>query len=245
MQGYDGEGTVPRGGWCESFRQYRERVYGSRSLLRFFGQGALLTLFSSFPTVAGVLFRGCAYRFILGGMKSRCFLEKNIRFFNPGRLFLGSRVFVGEGAFFDIGPGADRIVVGADGHVSRSVIIRTQLGKIEIGRKVNLGAGSFIYGYGDVKVGDYCLLSNQVELIGGSHTFSDTDRPMRFQGRTAGAITIGEDCWIGTHAVILGGVTVGKGSVIGAGAVVNSDIPAFSVAAGVPARVIRSRRKIN
>jgi len=154
MTGYDGEGTIPAGGLKEIFRQYRERVYGGSSLIRFFGQGLLLTLFSCFPTGAGCFLRGALYRLILGAAGGRCFLEKNIRFFNPSRLFLGDRVFIGEGSLFDIGSGASRITVGEDSHISRNVIIRTQRGEIAIGRKVNIGANSFLYGYGDISIGD-------------------------------------------------------------------------------------------
>ena len=80
MTGYDGEGTIPRTGPGESFKRYLTRVYGSPSIGRFIGQGALLAVLSSFPTLAGVLLRGCCYRFLLGGMGKRCFLEKNIRY---------------------------------------------------------------------------------------------------------------------------------------------------------------------
>jgi len=241
MIGYDGNGTIPPGGLKESFRAYRERVYGSAALGRFFGQGLLLTLFSCFPTAAGSILRGRIYRLILGGLGKKCYLEKNIRFFNPQRLRLGDRVFIGEGSFLDVGAAAGPVTVGDDSHVSRLVTIRTQLGKVEIGKKVNLGAGSFIYGFGDIAIGDYCLIANGVEIIGGDHAGGDLSRPMRFQGRSPNSISIGEDVWIGTRAVILGGVTVGGGAVIGAGAVVTADIPSRAVAAGVPARVLRFR----
>ncbi|MDP8214035.1 MAG: acyltransferase [Candidatus Euphemobacter frigidus] len=241
MSGYDGEGTIPAGGLKESFRQYRERVYGSRSLARFFGRGLLLTLFSCFPTVAGSVLRGRLYRLVLGGLGRSCFLEKNIRFFNPARLMIGDRVFIGEGSFFDVGSVAEEISIGTDSHISRSVTIRTQLGKVAIGEKVNVGAGSFIYGYGDIEIGAGTLIANQVEIISGTHNFDDPSRPMRYQGRSPSRIVIGEDVWIGTHAVILGGVTIGKGAVIGAGAVVHHDIREYAVAVGIPARGIRSR----
>ena len=190
----------------------------------------------------GSLLRGRIYRCLLGGLGRGCFLEKNIRFLNPGRLFLEARVFVGEDSFFDIGPSADSITVGADSHISRMVTIRTQLGSVRIGEKVNIGAGSFIYGYGDISIGDYSLLANGVELITGNHRADELDRPMRFQGRDPDRIVIGEDVWLGVRAIVLGGVTVGRGAIIGAGAVVTRDIPEYAVAAGVPARVIRSRK---
>ena len=242
MIGYDGKGTIPETNLRESFWDYVERVYGKRSLGRFLGQGALLTLFSCFPTVAGCFIRSFIYRFLLGGMGRKCFLEKNIRFFNPGKLFLGDRVFVGEGAFFDAGIKAEAIEVGDDSHLSRCVIIRTQKGKVTIGKKVNLGSHAFIYGYGDIEIGDYCLLANQVELISGTHKYGDLSQPMRFQGRTPSRIVVGEDVWLGTQAIILGGVTIGRGAIVGAGSVVNRDIPEYGIAAGRPARVIKSRK---
>ncbi len=243
MTGYDGEGTIPAGGFSEGFRHYREKVYGSGSLGRFFGQGLLLTLFSCFPTIAGTVLRGYIYRLILGDLGRRCLLEKNIRFYNPKSLILGDRVFLGEGSLFDVGASAEGITIGSDSHIARLVTIRTQLGKVTIGEKINLGSGSFIYGYGDIEIGDNTLIANQVEIIGGDHTFDDLTRPMRFQGRSPSRIVIGEDVWIGTHAVIRGGVTIGKGAVIGAGAVVLQDIEEYAIAVGVPARVVRSREE--
>lgn len=242
IPGYDGEGTVPEAGLAGSFRQYLERVYGGTSLCRFLGHGLVLTLFSYFPTVAGSLLRGYLYRFLLGGMGKRCFLEKNIRFFNSSRLYLGDRVFVGEGAFFDIGRDAGSIRVGDDSHISRGVTFRIQLGDVRIGKKVNIGAGSFIYGYGEIEIGDYSLLANRVEVLSGTHNHDDTARPMRFQGRTASKVKIGEDVWVGAQSVILGGVTIGKGAIVGAGSVVSRDIPEYGIAVGVPARVVKSRK---
>jgi acetyltransferase-like isoleucine patch superfamily enzyme len=87
----------------------------------------------------------------------------------------------------------------------------------------------------DVSIGPFCT------IICFDHTFSDRSKPIRQQGYTGGKIVIEDDVWIGSHVVITKNVTIGRGSVIGAGSVVTHDIPAYSVAAGVPARVIRMR----
>ena len=58
-----------------------------------------------------------------------------------------------------------------------------------------------------------------------------------------GPVTIGNDCWIGRRAIIMPGVKIGDGCVIGANSVVSKDIPPYSVAAGVPARVIKTRKQ--
>jgi len=73
------------------------------------------------------------------------------------------------------------------------------------------------------------------------HEFSNREIPIRSQGYIAGKITIEDDVWIGAHVVINKGITIGKGSVIGAGSVVTKDIPCYSIAVGVPCRIIKER----
>ncbi len=74
-----------------------------------------------------------------------------------------------------------------------------------------------------------------------NHNFADTSQKIIDQGVTCKGIVIEDDCWLGFGVKVLDGVTIGKGSVIGAGAIVTKDIPPFSIAVGVPARVIKSR----
>ena len=67
------------------------------------------------------------------------------------------------------------------------------------------------------------------------------EQPIMKQGVKREFVKIEDDCWIAANTVILAGVTIGKGSVIAAGSVVNKDVPPYSVVAGVPAKVIKSR----
>jgi acetyltransferase-like isoleucine patch superfamily enzyme len=69
------------------------------------------------------------------------------------------------------------------------------------------------------------------------------DVPVSQQGRIGLPIEIGEGAWVGAHAVVAGGVSVGAQAIIGAGAVVLENVPAYHLAAGVPARAVRDRRK--
>jgi acetyltransferase-like isoleucine patch superfamily enzyme len=72
--------------------------------------------------------------------------------------------------------------------------------------------------------------------------FDEVDKTIKEQGVKKEFITIEDDCWIAANSVILAGVTIGKGSVVAAGSIVTKDIPPYSVVAGVPARVIKSRK---
>ncbi len=86
------------------------------------------------------------------------------------------------------------------------------------------------------------MMGPEVHIYATSHGYTDTGRPMRLQGYTPPRpVVIEDDVWIGTRAIILPGVRVGAGSIIGAGAVVTKSVPPYSIVAGNPARVVKSR----
>ena len=85
------------------------------------------------------------------------------------------------------------------------------------------------------------MMSPGVSLFAENHNFSDPTLPMKDQGVTVSFVTIEDDCWIASNSTILAGVTIGTGSVVAAGSVVTKDVPPYSVVAGSPAVVIKSR----
>lgn len=85
------------------------------------------------------------------------------------------------------------------------------------------------------------MIASHSSLYANNHIFSDPNIPFKEQGVTTKGIVIEDDCCLGTGVRVLDGVTIGKGSVIGAGSVVTKDIAPYSVAVGVPARVIKKR----
>jgi acetyltransferase-like isoleucine patch superfamily enzyme len=90
----------------------------------------------------------------------------------------------------------------------------------------------------EIVIGNDCLLSQYVAVIGSNHAMK-LDQPMRDQAwdMSRAGVRIGDDVWIGAHAVILPGVQIGSGAVIAAGAVVTRDVPEYAVVAGVPAEI--------
>jgi len=114
-------------------------------------------------------------------------------------------------------------------------------GKITIGdysacnNNVNINAT----GDGVIQIGTSVIIGPNTVIRASNHNYSLRDKPISTQGHSGGAIIIEDDVWLGANVVVLPGVTIGTGSIIGAGAVVNKDIPPFSLAAGVPAKVIR------
>jgi acetyltransferase-like isoleucine patch superfamily enzyme len=112
---------------------------------------------------------------------------------------------------------------------------------LRIGNNSNIGCYAYIGCSGHVTIGDNVMMGPNVSIFAENHNFNDLDRPMQQQGVTRKPISIEDDCWIASGTTVLAGVTIGRGSVIAASSVVTQDIPPFSVAAGAPARIIRSR----
>ncbi len=113
--------------------------------------------------------------------------------------------------------------------------------KIRIGPRSGIGINCMLHG--PVTLGDDVMMGPDVHFYTINHDFSRTDIPMRQQGfKDVRPITIGDDVWIGARAIFLPGVTVGKGAVVAAGAVVTKDVPEWGIVAGNPAQLIRSRK---
>ena len=92
-----------------------------------------------------------------------------------------------------------------------------------------------------VEIGEHCMFANGCFVTDGNHRFDDPDKPVTWQGFTSkGPTRIGDNVWCGANVVITSGVTIGERCVIGANSVVTTDLPPFSIAAGAPARVLRT-----
>ncbi|MEI7988849.1 MAG: acyltransferase [Chloroflexota bacterium] len=113
---------------------------------------------------------------------------------------------------------------------------------VSIAKTVSLNQGVIIDGFGHVTIGEGVRIAAYVYINTTDHDFDDPDKLIMEQGFIVGEVVIEDDVWIGTGTIINKGVRIGKGSVIGSGSVVTKDIPPYSVAVGVPCRVIRSRR---
>jgi acetyltransferase-like isoleucine patch superfamily enzyme len=106
---------------------------------------------------------------------------------------------------------------------------------ITIEHCVSLGHDNHIWAFTPVRIGHHTITAKDLLIISASHEVSSFE-PLPDQ-----EVKIGPGCWIGARVTILGGVNIGKGCVVGAGSLVRSSIPDWSVAVGVPARVMRTR----
>lgn len=111
---------------------------------------------------------------------------------------------------------------------------------IEIGELCAINSYVHIWaGNSLVKIGDRVMIASHVAITSVTHDY--TTHNMRFETPLHAPVTILDDAWIGSHAVIMPGVTIGRGAVVGAGAVVTKDVPDYAIVAGMPAKIIKNR----
>lgn len=115
--------------------------------------------------------------------------------------------------------------------------INNGVGDVLIGSGTRIGMGNVIIG--PVIIGNDVIFAQNIVMSGLNHGYEDISRPISLQKVTTATIEVEDECWIGANAVIVAGVTIGKHSVIAAGAVVTKNIPPYSIAVGNPARVIK------
>ena len=110
---------------------------------------------------------------------------------------------------------------------------------VTIGDRCLIGRGSGIVGHFSIEIGNDVWTGHNVYITDQNHGYEDVTRPISQQSQPERAVKIGDGSWLGYGSVILPGVTIGEHCVIGANSVVTHDIPSYSVAVGVPARVIK------
>lgn len=115
--------------------------------------------------------------------------------------------------------------------------------RVSIGYNCFINRGVYITARADISIGENVLIGPGVIINSGMHHYENPDILIRNQGHKIRPINIGNDVWIGANSVIMPGVTIGDGCVIGAGTIVTKSLPAFSVATGVPAKIIKYRKK--
>jgi acetyltransferase-like isoleucine patch superfamily enzyme len=136
-----------------------------------------------------------------------------------GRLEIGAHTLL-EPHVWVTAPGSARIRIGSGTFLNIAVMVAS----LEL-----------------VEIGDHCMLANGCFVTDSNHRFDDPVLPVPWQGFSSrGPTRIGDNVWCGAGVVVTSGVTIGERAVIGANSVVTSDIPPFSVAAGAPARVLRT-----
>ncbi len=195
------------------------------------------------PVIAGGVFiRNLIYRLLFEKMGASVYIQHGADFIGTNCIELGSKSFIARGTNITIRNLDSKVIIRTNVKLDKGVVIDTAGDNccVEIGEDTFIGPYTCIAG--SVKIGKYCLIAGHSGIIANNRIFSNPAEMIYQQGVNRQGIVIEDNCWLGFGVKVLDGVTIGEGSVIGAGAVVTKDIPAYSVAAGIPAKVIRSRQ---
>ncbi|MEQ8537299.1 MAG: acyltransferase [Coleofasciculus sp. D1-CHI-01] len=226
-------------------KRYKNKVLGSESFFSLLKYEIITSLFGDISGGLGYLLRKRLYRNLFKNVGEGIILGKGIVLRHPGKIILGNRVAIDDYGLLDAsGAGEEGIRLGDDVIVSRNCVIQGKTGSVIIGAKTDIGCNTILASATGIFIGRSVLIAGNCYIGGGRYLSDRCDIPMMEQGLySKGPVAIADDVWLGAGAIVLDGVSIGKGCIVGAGALVTKDLPDYSVAVGVPARIIRNRKE--
>jgi acetyltransferase-like isoleucine patch superfamily enzyme len=138
----------------------------------------------------------------------------------------------------------DNVSIARDSILFCTGVIAHRGTGITIGDRTGIGARAFLAGQGGITIGNDVITGPNIQIFSENHHFDNLTQTIKEQGVTKQAVIIGNNCWLGGGITILAGVTLDDGCVVAAGSVVNKSFPANSIIAGVPAKLIKSRKAL-
>ena len=223
--------------------RYADLVVGQPGLWALVKYEVVLLLSAWVPGALGLFLRSKLYPLILGRVGRNVAFGCNVVLRHPHKIDIDDNVVIDDQCCLDAKGTTNRgISIKRGVFIGRNTILSCKNGDIVLDEDANVGFNVEVFSAATVRVGKKVLIAAYTYLVGGDHMYDRVDVPVLDQGRTARGIDVGDNVWLGAHVVVADGVRIGRDAVVGAGAVVTSDVPEFHVAAGVPARVIRDRR---
>jgi len=223
------------GGNRSVFRRYQNFFVGDRSLGALVRYELAHILAAHTPGAPGYVLRKLLMVPLLGSAGEGVQIGKGVTFRHPGKISVGGQTAIDDLCILDArGVESGEFHIGAEVLVARGTAMtaKTDHGEIEIGDHSTIGKNCILSSSGGIRIGKWVGIGGDCYLGGGRYSTNRTDVPMMEQDvYTEGPVVIGDDCWIGSGARILDGVQIGRGSVIGAGAVVREDVPEHTVVA--------------
>ncbi|VXD22843.1 Acetyltransferase, isoleucine patch superfamily [Planktothrix serta PCC 8927] len=228
-------------------KRYQTKALGTDDLGHFIQYELANFLFGNLSGALGYVARKSAYKGLFKSTGGGIILGKGIVLRHPKKVTLGNRVAIDDYVLIDAsGAGEEGITLDDDVIISRNCVIQGKIGGISIGKKTDLGCNTILSSSGGISIGNSVLIAGNCYIGGGRYITDRLDIPMMEQGvYTKGAVVIEDDVWLGAGSTVLDGVKIGKGCIVGAGAVVTKDLPEYAIAAGVPAKIIKMRTETN
>jgi acetyltransferase-like isoleucine patch superfamily enzyme len=222
--------------------RYRDLIIGRSGLLPLLKYELIVLLSSWVPGALGLFLRARLYPLLLGGAGKGVIFGTNVVVRHPHKIHLGNNVAIDDNCVLDAkGTDNQGIAIGSGVFIGRNTILYCKNGDIVIGDNANISFNCEIFSANVVKVGQNVQIAAYSYLNGGTHSFDRTDVPVLEQERSGKGVIVEDNAWLGAGVKVLDGTTIGKDAIVGAGAVVTEDVPALSIAGGIPARIIGVR----
>jgi acetyltransferase-like isoleucine patch superfamily enzyme len=214
--------------------KYMDLFVGKRNILSLLKYELIINLFQNMPGAVGIFLRKVGKGVSFG---------KSITIRHPCKISIEDNVVIDDNCMLDA-KGLDNqgIIIKEGAYIGRNSILSCKNGTIIISKNVNIGFNCDIFSASKVKIGENTLIAAYSYIVGGGHNYERTDIPIAEQEKHSHGIEVGKNCWIGAGVNVLDNTTIGNETIIGAGAVVTKDMPPYSIAAGIPAQVIKSRK---
>jgi len=230
-----------------ALKKYQMMVIGQRGLFKLLKFEIIMLLCNSCPGALGFFLRKFLYPGLFKSVGRGTVFGRNLTLRHPHKIKIGDRCIIDDLVVLDAKGQSNRgISLGDDVIIARNTVISCKDGDIDIGDNSNISLNCMIHSEKYVKIGARNLWAAYCYVIGGGrHDFERTDLPIIQQGSHVDGIVMEEDIWLGAGVKILDGCQIGKGAIIGAGSIVNKDIGALKIAAGVPVKIIKDRGEVN
>jgi len=229
---------------ASAFSRYRNKAVGDLSFGRFCLFEFFVLCLAGLGGALGYVVRKIVARRIFRSVGKGLILGRWLVIRHPGRIQIGDNVAIDDYVFLDASGSGERGIELHDGVIlSRNCVVQGKLAHVVLENRVDVGCNCVFSSIRGVEIGESTIIAGNCYFGGARYFHSDLEMPIMDQGNfSRGAVVVGPHCWIGAGAVVLDGVTIGRGCIVGAGAVVTRDVEPFSIVAGVPAKVIGTRK---
>lgn len=225
------------------FAKYKNKTVGDVTFLRFCLYECFCLLLANLGGALGYVLRKAVAKYLFKSAGSGLILGRGLVVRHPAQVSFGNNVAVDDAVFIEACGSGETGVQLRDGVVlSRNCIVLGKNGYVVLGERVDVGFNCVFASVSGITIGASTIVAGNCYIGGGRYHHDRLDLPIMDQGAySRGEIVVGENSWIGAGAVILDGVKLGKGVIVGAGAVVTKDAPDYAVLVGSPARLLRIR----
>ncbi len=232
------------GGSNGKVRRYQDLILGRTDWGYLLKHELILLLCSAVPGALGLLLRSKLYPLLLGSVGRNVLFGSNITFRHPHKIHIGDNVYIDNNCMLDAkGVNNNGIAIGNNVFLGRNTIVSCKDGNVILEDGVNVGFNCELYSASTVVLRKNALVSAYCYFVGGGgydlerHDISFAEQ----EGLDSRGIEVGADTWIGARTTALDGISIGQGAVVAAGSLLREDVPALTIVAGVPARIVRKR----